>query len=84
MEDPSIGAIAQGHAKSPAQIMLRWHLQQGRSAIPKSTNPARIAENFDVFDFELSVDELAGIDALDKGVVMDRIRTWRGCLTSPG
>ena len=68
MEDPSIVAIAQGHAKSPAQIMLRWHLQQGRSAIPKSTNPARIAENFDVFDFELSVDEIASIDALDKGV----------------
>ena len=48
--------------------MLRWHLQQGRSAIPKSTNPARIAENFDVFDFELSAEELASIDALDAGV----------------
>ena len=39
--------------------MLRWHLQQGRSAIPKSINPSRIAENFDVFDFELTADELA-------------------------
>jgi 2,5-diketo-D-gluconate reductase A len=48
--------------------MLRWHLQQGRSAIPKSTNPARIAENFDVFDFELSTDEITQIDALDTGV----------------
>ena len=48
--------------------MLRWHLQQGRSAIPKSVNPARIAENFDVFDFELTADELAAIDALDTGV----------------
>jgi 2,5-diketo-D-gluconate reductase A len=48
--------------------MLRWHLQQGRSAIPKSTKPARIAENFDVFDFELTEDELAAIDALDTGV----------------
>jgi len=48
--------------------MLRWHLQQGRSAIPKSVNPARIAENFDVFDFELSGDELRAIDALDTGV----------------
>ena len=48
--------------------MLRWHLQQGRSAIPKSTNPARIAENFDVFDFELTDDELAAIDALDTGI----------------
>jgi 2,5-diketo-D-gluconate reductase A len=48
--------------------MLRWHLQVGRSAIPKSTKPARIAENFDVFDFELSRDEIAAIDALDTGV----------------
>jgi 2,5-diketo-D-gluconate reductase A len=68
MEDPSILAIAQAHAKSPAQVMLRWHLQHGRSAIPKSTNAARIAENFDIFDFELSVDELASIDAMDQGV----------------
>ena len=45
--------------------MLRWHLQQGRSAIPKSTKPHRIAENFDVFDFELTDDQLAQIDALD-------------------
>ena len=55
------------HGKTPAQVMLRWHLQQGRSAIPKSTNPGRIAENVDVFDFELSDDELARIDALDTG-----------------
>ena len=47
--------------------MLRWHLQQGRSVIPKSTKPHRIAENFDVFDFELTADELAAIDALDTG-----------------
>ena len=45
--------------------MLRWHLQQGRSVIPKSTKPHRIAENFDVFDFDLTDDELAAIDALD-------------------
>ena len=48
--------------------MLRWHLQQGRSAIPKSVKPERIAENFDVFDFELTPDEVAAIDALDTGV----------------
>jgi diketogulonate reductase-like aldo/keto reductase len=47
--------------------MLRWHLQQGRSAIPKSTKPRRIAENFDVFDFELTGDQLAAIDGLDTG-----------------
>ena len=67
MADATIGAIGQKHSKTPAQVMLRWHLQQGRSAIPKSTNPARIAENFDVFDFELSADELAGLDALHTG-----------------
>ena len=48
--------------------MLRWHLQRGRSAIPKSVTPSRIAENFAVTDFELATDELAAIDALDTGV----------------
>jgi diketogulonate reductase-like aldo/keto reductase len=67
-DDPTLGEIARRHRKSPAQVMLRWHLQQGRSAIPKSTKAARIAENFDVFDFELIGSELAAIDALDTGV----------------
>lgn len=66
--DPVIGQIAKAHGKTPAQVMLRWHLQEGRSAIPKSVNPERIASNFDVFDFELSADELAQIGALDTGV----------------
>ena len=65
LEDPVIGAIATAHDKSPAQVMLRWGLQHGRSVIPKSTKPHRIAENIDVFDFELSSDEIAAIDALD-------------------
>ncbi|XVU26735.1 aldo/keto reductase [Actinoplanes sp. CA-054009] len=68
LQDPAIGAIATEHGKSPAQVMLRWQLQHGRSAIPKSTNPGRIAENFDVFDFELTPAQLAEIDALDTGV----------------
>ncbi len=68
LQDATIGEIAQGHRKTPAQVMLRWHLQEGRSAIPKSTKPERIAENFDVFDFELSEAELARIDGLNKGV----------------
>lgn len=66
--DPVLGQIAEAHGKTAAQVMLRWHLQQGRSAIPKSVNPQRIAANFDVFDFELSPDELASIDGLDTGV----------------
>ena len=67
LQDPVLGEIAGAHGKTPAQVMLRWHLQQGRSAIPKSTRPQRIAENFDVFDFELSGDQLAAIDGLDTG-----------------
>jgi diketogulonate reductase-like aldo/keto reductase len=67
LRDPVIGEIAEAHGKSPAQVMLRWHVQQGRSAIPKSTKPARIAENFAVADFELTAEQLAAIDALDTG-----------------
>jgi diketogulonate reductase-like aldo/keto reductase len=67
-DDPTLQDIARQHGKSAAQVMLRWHLQQGRSAIPKSTKPARIAENFAVFGFELSKDQLAAIDALDTSV----------------
>ncbi len=68
LQDPTIGGIAAAHGKTPAQVMLRWHLQQGRQAIPKSVTPSRIAENFDVFDFALTADELAAIDALDTGI----------------
>jgi diketogulonate reductase-like aldo/keto reductase len=67
LDDPVIGDIARGHGKTPAQVMLRWGLQHGRSVIPKSTRPSRIAENIDVFDFELSADEMAAIDGLDTG-----------------
>ena len=67
-EDPTLLDIAGRHGKSPAQVMLRWHLQAGRSVIPKSVRPERIAANFDVFDFELSAGQTAQIDALDTGV----------------
>jgi diketogulonate reductase-like aldo/keto reductase len=68
LENPTIGEIAAAHGRTPAQVMLRWHLQQGRQVIPKSVTPSRIAENFDIFDFELTGDQLASIDALDTGV----------------
>jgi len=68
LKDPVILRIAKAHGKSAAQVMLRWHLQQLRSAIPKSVRPERIAENFDIFDFELTASELAEIDSLDTGV----------------
>lgn len=67
-DDPAIGDIAAAHGRTPAQVMLRWHLQEGRSAIPKSVKAERIAENFSVFDFELTDAELAALDALDTGV----------------
>jgi diketogulonate reductase-like aldo/keto reductase len=65
--DPVIADIASAHAKTAAQVMLRWSLQHGRSVIPKSSKPSRIAENIDVFDFELSTDEIRAIDCLDTG-----------------
>jgi diketogulonate reductase-like aldo/keto reductase len=68
LDDPTIAAIATEHGKTSAQVMLRWQLQHGRSAIPKSTNPGRIAENFEVFDFDLTAEQLSRIDALDTGV----------------
>jgi diketogulonate reductase-like aldo/keto reductase len=68
LDDPTLREIGRKHGKSAAQVMLRWHLQVGRSAIPKSTTPVRIAENFDAFDFELSSDEVAAVNALDTGV----------------
>jgi 2,5-diketo-D-gluconate reductase A len=67
LEDPTIAEIAERHGRTPAQVMLRWGLQQGRAVIPKSTKPERIAENFDVFDFDLTDGELSAIDALDTG-----------------
>ncbi|MEU5598434.1 aldo/keto reductase [Streptomyces sp. NPDC020298] len=67
LEDPVVTAIAEAHGKSPAQVLLRWGIQQGRSVIPKSTKRHRIAENIDVFDFALSTDELKTLDALETG-----------------
>jgi len=67
LDDPAIGAIAESHDRSPAQVIIRWHLQSGNIVIPKSVTPDRIAENFRAFDFELSDAEMAQIDGLDRG-----------------
>ncbi|MCD9593240.1 aldo/keto reductase [Streptomyces sp. 8ZJF_21] len=68
LEDPKLAAIAQKHGKSPAQVVLRWHLDLGNVVIPKSVTPSRIKENIDVFDFQLDSEDLAAIDSLGTGV----------------
>ncbi|RYE44048.1 MAG: aldo/keto reductase [Hyphomicrobiales bacterium] len=68
LDEPVITAIAKSYGKTAAQVILRWHIEHGFSAIPKSVKAHRIAENFDVFDFALTDDDVAAIDALDTGV----------------
>jgi 2,5-diketo-D-gluconate reductase A len=65
--DPVVTDIAQRHGKSPAQVLLRWALDRGDIVFPKSVRKERLAENFDVFDFALTADEVGAIAALDKG-----------------
>lgn len=67
LENPKIVEIARQLGKSPAQIVLRWHVQHGLSVIPKSVSPERIAKNIDIFDFELDPGRMAQLDALDCG-----------------
>ncbi|QEN15543.1 aldo/keto reductase [Mycolicibacterium sp. ELW1] len=65
--DPVIGTIAERLGKSPAQVVLRWHVERGDIVFPKSVTPERIKENLEIFDFELSDDDIDAITALDKG-----------------
>jgi 2,5-diketo-D-gluconate reductase A len=67
LDDPAIVEIAREVERSPAQVVLRWHLQRGTIVFPKSVTPARIRENFELFDFALGPDAMARIDALDRG-----------------
>ncbi|MDX1879534.1 aldo/keto reductase [Mycolicibacterium sp. 141076] len=67
LADPIVTTIAERHGKTPAQVLIRWHIQLGNIVIPKSVNPDRIASNFDVFDFELSEADIASIATLDNG-----------------
>ena len=68
LDDPAIGAIAAGHGVTPAQVIIRWHLQLGLVVLPKSVTPHRIGQNLDVFGFTLDDDQLAAIAALDRGM----------------
>jgi 2,5-diketo-D-gluconate reductase A len=67
LDDPVITDIAERHGRTPAQVVLRWHVERGNIVFPKSTTPARIRENFELFDFELGRDDHEAIDRLDRG-----------------
>ena len=67
LRDPVITGLAERYGKTPAQVVLRWHIQSGNIVIPKSNTPARIKENFEIFDFELSTPDIRAIDGLDRG-----------------
>jgi 2,5-diketo-D-gluconate reductase A len=67
LTDPTVTAIGDRLGRSPGQVILRWHVQHGLSAIPKSANPSRLAENIAVFDLELSAKDMAALDQLDRG-----------------
>jgi len=67
LDNPAIGSIAEAHGRSPAQVILRWQIQEGIIAIPKSVTPERIKANLELFDFELDGDDIAAIETLDKG-----------------
>lgn len=66
LDDPAVVEIAGAHGRTAAQVVLRWHIQLGNVVIPKSVTPARVAENFDLFGFELSTEEMARISGLNK------------------
>ena len=67
LENSTLAAIAKKYNKTPGQVALRWHIELGIVAIPRSSNPHRIAQNIDIFDFTLTSDEVAAISALDNG-----------------
>jgi len=67
LREPVVAEVAERHGRTPAQIVLRWHMELGLAAVPKSSDPVRLKQNLDIFDFSLSADEVAAISALDQG-----------------
>jgi 2,5-diketo-D-gluconate reductase A len=67
LDNPSIATVARAHGKTPAQVLIRWSIQLGNVLVPRSANPKRIKSNLDVFDFELTDDEMATLNGLDDG-----------------
>lgn len=66
LNEPVLGTLAQAYGKTPAQIILRWHLQKGHVVFPKTTNPEHMQANLDIFNFQLTADDMAKVDGLDK------------------
>jgi diketogulonate reductase-like aldo/keto reductase len=67
LENPAVAAVASAHGKSPAQALIRWSIQLGNVVIPRATDPARLSEDIDVFDFELTDAQMGALNALDDG-----------------
>jgi 2,5-diketo-D-gluconate reductase A len=65
--EPIVTAVSESRGKTPAQVLIRWHIQLGNIVIPKSVTPERIVSNFDVFDFELTEQDMASISSLGDG-----------------
>ena len=66
LDDPTITSVATGIGRTPAQVVLRWHIQRGDIVFPKSVTPGRMSENFELFDFELSADDMAAISGCNR------------------
>ena len=83
LAEPLFAQLAQKHGKSPVQVILRWHMQEGHIAIPRSTDPAHIASNLEIFDFTLAPDEMASIARLDKDKPFFRMPDFVGRIVFP-
>lgn len=80
MDNPTVISIAQRTGKTPAQVLLKWILERGVAAIPKSTNAGRLRQNLDVYDFGLTAEEHTKLRALDAGVRVCDFGFFKGCV----